>query len=337
MIKDETDVKMKYNRCGNSGLRLPAVSLGLWHSFGDTGNSDTQKELIRTAFDLGITAFDLANNYGPPYGVAEKNFGRIMKDFADYRDEILVSTKAGFDMWPGPYGNFGSRKYLTASLDQSLKRMGLDYVDIYYHHRPDPGTPLEETCEALDSLVRAGKALYIGVSNYNKEQTDAARKLFKKLHTPFAVGQNRYSLLDRKIERTGLISYAKETGLGLVTFSPLAQGLLSGKYLGGIPEDSRVATDGRYLKAADAENRLVREKVEKLVKVAADRGQTPAQTALAWVLRDSFTPAGSGSTEPGGIAGVIVGASVPSQLYENVAALENTAFSDEELRLLEWS
>ncbi len=325
MINDKTSVKMKYNKCGNSGLKLPAVSLGLWHSFGDNGNFDTQKELIRTAFELGITAFDLANNYGPEYGAAERNFGKIMADFKSHRDETVISTKAGFDMWPGPYGNFGSRKYLTASLDGSLKRMGLDYVDIFYHHRPDPGTPLEETCEALDSLVRSGKALYIGVSNYNKEQTDAARKIFKKLRTPFIVNQSRYSLLDRKIERTGLLSYVKETGLGLVAFSPLAQGLLSGKYLDSIPADSRVVTDGRYLAAADAENKLLREKVEKLAKLAEDRGQTPAQTALAWVLRPDA-----------GVTGVIVGASKPSQLRENVAALQNTSFTEEELQKMKF-
>ncbi len=319
----ESDPKMKYNRCGGSGLKMPAVSLGLWHSFGDKGDHDIQKELIRTAFDIGITAFDLANNYGPHYGAAELNFGRIMHDFKAHRDETVISTKAGFDMWPGPYGNFGSRKYLTASLDQSLKRMDLDYVDIYYHHRPDPGTPLEETCEALDSLVRSGKALYIGVSNYNKEQTDAACKIFKKLHTPFIVNQSRYSVLDRKIERTGLLSYVKEKGIGLLTFSPLAQGILSGKYLENVPSDSRVMTDGRYLTKADAENKLLHEKVEKFAKIAEDRGQTPAQTAIAWVLREGT-----------GITGVIVGASKPSQLAENVAALENTTFTAEELRLI---
>jgi L-glyceraldehyde 3-phosphate reductase len=310
---------MIYNECGNSGLKLPAVSLGLWHGFGESFDHDKMKNLVFRAFEKGITAFDLANNYGPPYGSAEKNFGRIMAELASHRDEILVSTKAGFDMWPGPYGNFGSKKYLVASLDQSLKRMGLEYADIYYHHRPDPQTPLEETCGALDGLVRAGKVLYVGVSNYNKEQTDAALKIFKRLNTPFIVNQSRFSMLDRKIERTGLKGYLKEKGIGLLAFSPLAQGMLTGKYLKGIPEDSRVRTDGRYLKPDDVRNPRLSQKVEALSKLAAERGQTLAQMALAWVLKDEE------------VTGVILGASKPEQLDENLKALDNTRFTKNEL------
>ncbi len=309
---------MKYRNCGNSGLKMPALSLGLWHGFGNTGDFDRQKELIFRAFDLGITCFDLANNYGPPYGAAEATFGKVMKELKDHRAEMLITTKAGFDMWPGPYGDHGCRKYLTASLDQSLKRMGLDHVDIYYHHRPDPETPLEETCRALDSLVKAGKALYVGVSNYNKEQTDAAYKIFKKLGTPFVVNQSRFSLLDRKIERTGLLSYVKEKGLGLVTFSPLAQGILTGKYLDTVPSDSRVMTDGRYLTTEDVNNRELRSKVKALCEIAASRGQTPARMALSWVLSHEA------------VTGVIIGASSAGQLAENLAALENTGFTAEE-------
>ncbi|MBQ7636144.1 MAG: aldo/keto reductase [Lachnospiraceae bacterium] len=319
MDLSENGIKMKYKKCGNSGLKMPALSLGLWHSFGNRGDFNRQKEIIFRAFDLGINCFDLANNYGPPYGAAETNFGKVMKEIKSHRDEMLITTKAGFDMWPGPYGDHGSGKYLTASLDQSLKRMGLDHVDIYYHHRPDPETPLEETCRALDSLVRAGKTLYVGVSNYNKEQTDAALKIFKRLGTPFVVNQSRFSLLDRKIERTGLLSYVNDRGLGLVTFSPLAQGLLTGKYLGSVPSDSRVMTDGRYLTAADAENPELREKVKALCEIALSRGQTPAQMALSWVLSHEA------------VTGVIIGASSAGQLTENLAALENTGFTAEEL------
>ncbi len=310
---------MKYNNCGISGLKLPAMSLGLWHSFGAGGNQDTMKEICYAAFNAGICSFDLANNYGPPYGAAEENFGKVMKEFSSHRDEILISTKAGFDMWPGPYGDHGSRKYLIASLDQSLKRMGLDHVDIYYHHRPDPNTPLEETCRALDQTVRVGKALYVGVSNYNKEQTDAALKWFQRLGTPFVVNQSKYSLLDRKIERTGLKAYAMNSGLGLVVFSPLAQGVLTGKYLDNVPADSRVISDGRYLKEADVRNPLLREKVEKLKKIAEDRGQSLAQMSLSWCLKDRE------------VTGVIIGASRAQQIEENVKALENTSFSTGEL------
>mgnify|MGYP000923987877 CR=1 FL=1 len=243
--------EMKYNRCGASGLLLPAVSLGLWHNFGSNGNFDNMLDMCHTAFDHGITHFDLANNYGPVYGAAEENFGRILKkDLGVYRDELVISTKAGYDMWPGPYGNWGSKKYLVASLDQSLKRMGLDYVDIFYHHRPDPNTPLEETVRALDGIVKSGKALYVGISNYNKEQTIAAAELFKELGTPFIINQRKYSMFVRDIEKDGLKDYAAAHGIGIITFSPLAQGLLTDRYLHGIPEDSRVRTDGRFLKEA---------------------------------------------------------------------------------------
>ena len=235
---------MKYNRCGASGLQLPAVSLGLWHNFGSNGNFDNMQDMCHTAFDHGITHFDLANNYGPVPGSAEENFGRILaKGLGRYRDELIISTKAGYDMWPGPYGNWGSKKYLVASLDQSLKRMGLDYVDIFYHHRPDPNTPLEETVRALDGIVRSGKALYVGISNYNKEQTIAAAELFKELGTPFIINQRKYSMFVRDIEKDGLKDYAAAHGIGIITFSPLAQGLLTDRYLHGIPEDSRVRTD----------------------------------------------------------------------------------------------
>lgn len=241
--------RMKYNRCGVSGLKLPAVSLGLWHNFGSNGNFDNMLELCQTAFDEGITHFDLANNYGPVYGAAEENFGRILrKSLGMYRDELVISTKAGYDMWPGPYGNWGSKKYLVASLDQSLRRMGLDYVDIYYHHRPDPETPLEETAGALDGIVRSGKALYVGISNYNKEQTIAIADLFRKMGTPFIINQRKYSMFERSIESDGLKAYAAENGIGIITFCPLAQGLLTDRYLNGIPENSRVKTDGRFLK-----------------------------------------------------------------------------------------
>ncbi len=311
---------MIYNRCGNGGLKLPAVSLGMWHGFGEDASYDVMREIFLKAFESGITSFDLANNYGPPYGAAESSFGRLMAEFMDHRDEIVVSTKAGFDMWDGPYGDHGSRKYLLASLDRSLKRMKLDYVDIFYHHRPDPATPLEETCAALDAAVRAGKALYVGVSNYNKEQTDAAYKIFKRLHTPFIVNQSRYSLLDRKIERTGLKAYTSEKGVGLVTFSPLAQGILSGKYLDGIPKDSRVMTDGKHLRAEDVTNPSVTAKIRALSRIASERGQTLAQTAIAWVLKDKD------------ITSVILGATRVGQLEENLAALDNTSFSDEEMK-----
>lgn len=315
--------EMKYNRCGASGLLLPAVSLGLWHNFGSNGNFDNMQDMCHTAFDHGITHFDLANNYGPVPGSAEENFGRILKkDLGVYRDELVISTKAGYDMWPGPYGNWGSKKYLVASLDQSLKRMGLDYVDIFYHHRPDPNTPLEETVRALDGIVRSGKALYVGISNYNKEQTIAAAELFKELGTPFIINQRKYSMFVRDIEKDGLKDYAAAHGIGIITFSPLAQGLLTDRYLHGIPEDSRVRTDGRFLKeAAIVEETL--KKVRALNDLASQRGQTLAQMALSWILRD------------GDITSVLIGASKPSQILDNIGIVHATSFSDEERRKIE--
>ena len=315
--------EMKYNRCGASGLQLPAVSLGLWHNFGSNGNFDNMQDMCHTAFDHGITHFDLANNYGPVPGSADENFGRILaKGLGRYRDELIISTKAGYDMWPGPYGNWGSKKYLVASLDQSLKRMGLDYVDIFYHHRPDPNTPLEETVRALDGIVRSGKALYVGISNYNKEQTIAAAELFKELGTPFIINQRKYSMFVRDIEKDGLKDYAAAHGIGIITFSPLAQGLLTDRYLHGIPEDSRVRTDGRFLKeAAIVEETL--KKVRALNDLAAQRGQTLAQMALSWILRD------------GDITSVLIGASKPSQILDNIGIVHATAFSEEERRRIE--
>lgn len=315
--------RMNYNRCGNSGLLLPQVSLGLWHNFGSNGNFDNMQAMCHTAFDNGITHFDLANNYGPVYGAAEENFGRILaKGLGAYRDELVISTKAGYDMWPGPYGNWGSKKYLVASLDQSLKRMGLEYVDIYYHHRPDPATPLEETVRALDGIVRSGKALYVGISNYNKEQTIAAAELFGKLGTPFIINQRRYSIFDRSIERDGLKDYAAAHGIGIITFCPLEQGLLTGRYLNGIPEDSRIRTDGRFLK----ENAVTQEKIDKvrdLKKIADDRGQTLAQMSLSWILRD------------GDITSVLIGASRPSQILDNIGCIHAPAFTEEERRAID--
>ena len=315
--------QMKYHRCGASGLKLPAVSLGLWHNFGSNGNFDNMMQMCETAFDKGITHFDLANNYGSVPGAAEENFGRILKkSLGAYRDELVISTKAGYDMWPGPYGDWGSRKYLTASLDQSLRRMGLDYVDIYYHHRPDPETPLEETARALDDIVRRGKALYVGISNYNKEQTIAIAALFKKMGTPFIINQRKYSMFDRSIEEDGLKAYAAANGIGIITFCPLAQGLLTDRYLNGIPENSRIRTDGRFLKE-DAITDGTLEKVRALNAVAAERGQSLAQMALAWILRD------------GDITSVLIGASRASQITDNVGMLGNMQFGSEELERIE--
>lgn len=309
---------MRYNRCGKSGLKLPEISLGLWHNFGSNGNFDTMIQLCCTAFDNGITHFDLANNYGPVPGAAEENFGRILKkELGSYRDELVISTKAGYDMWPGPYGNWGGKKYLVASLDQSLQRMGLDYVDIFYHHRPDPETPLEETAGALDSIVKSGKALYVGISNYNKEQTIAIAELFRSMGTPFIINQRKYSMFVRDIETDGLKHYAAKNGIGIITFSPLAQGLLSGRYLNGIPEDSRIRTDGRFLKEASITPEIL-VKVRKLNDIAQERGQTMAQMALAWILRD------------GDITSVLIGASKTSQILDNLKMMENTRFSKEE-------
>lgn len=311
--------KMKYNRVGRSGLLFPAVSLGFWHNFGTNGNYENMRAMMRTAFDNGITQFDLANNYGPEYGQAEKNAGKLLhEDFMPYRDELIITTKAGYDMWPGPYGNWGGRKYLIASCDQSLKRLGLDYVDIFYHHRPDPDTPLEETMEALLQIVRSGKALYAGISNYNAEQTVAAMKIAKKIHLPLIVNQRRYSIFDRKIEREGLKETAKKTGIGIIAFSPLAQGLLSDRYLNGIPADSRIGHDHRYLHQEDlTEKKLAA--ISRLNAIAARRGQSLAEMALAWIMRD------------GAVSSVIIGASRPEQILENVRFLENTSFSSEEL------
>ncbi len=309
---------MKYNRCGRSGLMLPAVSLGLWHNFGSNGNYDNMVDMCTTAFDKGVTHFDLANNYGPVPGAAEENFGRMLKTvFAPYRDEMVISTKAGYGMWSGPYGDGGSRKYLISSLDQSLKRMGLDYVDIFYHHRPDPDTPIEETAGALDSIVKSGKALYVGISNYNKEQTIEIASLFKKMGTPFIINQRRYNILDRGMEQDGLKDYAAKNGIGIITFCPLAQGLLTDRYLNGIPADSRIKTDGRFLKES-AINEDMLKKIRALKEVAAQRGQTLAEMALAWILRD------------GDITSVLIGASKPSQIIENIGMLKNMEFSQEE-------
>lgn len=314
---------MLYNRCGNSGLLLPAVSLGLWHNFGSNGNFDNMEAICHIAFDHGITHFDLANNYGPAPGAAEENFGRILKKGMNvYRDEIVISTKAGYDMWPGPYGNWGSKKYLVSSIDQSLRRMGLEYVDIFYHHRPDPKTPLEETARALDGIVRSGKALYVGISNYDKEQTIEIASLFAQMGTPFIINQRKYSMLVREIEEDGLKSYAAAHGIGIITFSPLAQGLLTSKYLHGIPKDSRVRTDGRFLQESDVTEDIVH-KIDRLNEFAAQRGQTLAQMALAWILRD------------GDITSVLIGASRPSQVLDNISMLENTFFSEEERKKID--
>lgn len=315
--------KMHYNRCGASGLLLPAVSLGLWHNFGSNGNFDNMTAMCQTAFDNGITHFDLANNYGPVYGAAEENFGRILKkSLGIYRDELIISTKAGYDMWPGPYGNWGSKKYLVASLNQSLTKMGLDYVDIYYHHRPDPDTPLEETAGALDGIVRSGKALYVGISNYNKEQTIAIAELFRKMGTPFIINQRNYSMFNRDIEKDGLKDYAAQNGIGIITFCPLAQGLLTDRYINGIPSDSRIKTDGRFL-TENAVNEDTLKKIVALNAIAKERAQSLAQMALAWILRD------------GDITSVLIGASKPSQIIDNVGMLNNTHFSDEERRRID--
>ena len=321
--KKERYDDMQYNRCGKSGLKLPAVSLGLWHNFGSNASFDTMKELCFTAFDEGITHFDLANNYGPVAGSAEENFGRILKGgLSVYRDEIIVSTKAGYGMWEGPYGDWGSKKYLVSSLDQSLNRMGLDYVDIFYHHRPDPETPLEETMLALDSIVKSGKALYVGISNYNKEQTKAAMEILKELKTPFVINQIRYSMFDRWIETDGLKSYAAKNGVGLIAFCPLAQGLLTDKYLHGIPEDSRIKTDGRFLNE-NAINAERLQQISDLNAIALNRGQTLAQMALSWVLRD------------GEVTSVLIGASKARQIIENAKIVKAPAFTKDELNAIE--
>lgn len=307
---------IEYSRCGRSGIKLPLISLGLWHNFGGVDVFENGRQILRTAFDNGITHFDLANNYGPPYGSAEETFGRILKkDFKPYRDELIISSKAGYDMWPGPYGNFGSRKYLVASLDQSLKRMGLDYVDIFYHHRPDPETPLEETMGALDQIVRQGKALYVGISNYNAEETEEAVKILNKLGTPCLINQVKYSMFERWVE-DGLLNIAEDNGVGIIAFSPLAQGLLSDRYLNGIPADSRAAKSWGFLKPDQVESAL--EKVKLLNGIAEVRGQSLAQMAIAWLLRDKR------------ICSVLIGASSVMQLIDNIAALDYLQFSAEE-------
>ncbi len=315
--------KMKYNRCGKSGLMLPAVSLGLWHNFGDTGVYAKMEEMCFTAFDHGITHFDLANNYGPKAGSAESNFGKILKEhFMPYRDEMIISTKAGYDMWPGPYGDWGSRKYLIASLDQSLKRLGLEYVDIFYHHRMDPNTPLEETMGALSQIVASGKALYVGLSNYDGPTLEKASAILDELHVPFVINQNCYNIFDRTIEQNGLKAMAKKLGKGVICFSPLAQGMLSNRYLNGIPEDSRVRTDGRFLQ----ESRLGEEvlgKIRALNEIAEGRGQTLAEMALSWLLKEEV------------ITSVLAGASKPSQILDNIKAVENTGFTQDEIEAID--
>ena len=314
---------MDYNRCGKSGLLLPKVSLGLWHNFGDTAVFENMKQLCFTAFDNGINHFDLANNYGPEPGSAEKNFGRILKEeLRTYRDELIISTKAGYDMWEGPYGNWGSRKYLLASLDQSLKRMGLDYVDIFYHHRMDPDTPLEETMGALASAVQSGKALYVGLSNYDGNTLQAAADILKELHCPFIINQNRYSIFDRTVEKNGLKDMTGKLQKGLITYSPLAQGQLTDRYLNGIPEDSRIRTDGRFLKES-ALNSHRMDQIHKLNNLAAQRGEKLADMALGWLLQHQE------------VTSVLIGASKPQQILNNIQATSCAPFTEEELKLID--
>ena len=314
---------MEYNRCGRSGLLLPKISLGLWHNFGDASDYENMRQLCFTAFDNGITQFDLANNYGPAYGSAEKNFGRILKeDLMPYRDELIITTKAGFDMWEGPYGNWGSRKYLLASLDQSLKRMGLDYVDIFYHHRMDPETPLEETMGALATAVCQGKALYVGLSNYDGETLEQAAAILEDLKCPFVINQNCYSIFDRTVEKNGLKDMTGNLKKGLITFSPLAQGQLTDRYLNGIPEDSRIRKDGRFLK----ESILTAERMEqirKLNELAAQRGEKLADMALAWLLQKKE------------VTSVLIGASKTQQILDNIKAIHSAPFTEEELQKID--
>ncbi len=309
---------MQYRRCGRSGIQLPAISLGLWHNFGGVDVFENGRAMVRRAFDLGITHFDLANNYGPPPGSAESNFGEILRlDLKPYRDELIISSKAGYDMWPGPYGDWGSRKYLLASLDQSLKRMGLEYVDIFYSHRPDPATPVEETMSALDQAVRSGKALYAGISNYNPSQTAVAAKLLRELGTPCLIHQPKYSMFERTAEQ-GLLDTLDEQGIGSIAFCPLAQGLLTGRYLEGIPADSRASKPHGFLKKHDIDDHRLAQ-IRALNQIAGERKQSLAQMALAWVLRG------------GRITSALIGASRVEQIEQNVAALDNLAFSPEEL------
>lgn len=313
---------MLYRRCGNSGLKLSALSLGLWHNFGHVNDFENSRNILHTAFDNGITHFDLANNYGPPPGSAEENFGKILhSDFRDYRDELIISTKAGYTMWDGPYGDWGSKKYLVSSLDQSLKRMKLDYVDIFYHHRPDPDTPLEETMQALDLIVRQGKALYAGISNYNAEQAQQAIDILKKLGTPCIIHQPKYSMFVRTPEN-GLLDVLGNNGVGCIPFSPLAQGLLTDKYLNGIPADSRVATSGVFLKQDHITPERI-EQIRQLNEIAQQRGQKLAHMALSWILRDER------------VTSVLIGASKPEQVTDSIKSLENITFSTEELAAIE--
>lgn len=313
---------MIYNRVGNSGLKLPALSLGMWHNFGDVDLFENSRKMVQRSFDLGITHFDLANNYGPPAGSAEENFGRILKkDLLPYRDELIISSKAGYDMWPGPYGEFGSKKYLTASVDQSLKRLGLDYVDIFYSHRPDPDTPFEETAQALDLMVRQGKALYIGISNYTAEQTAEISKIFKELKTPFIIHQPSYSMYNRWIE-DGLQDVLQENQLGTIAFSPLAQGMLTDRYLNGIPNDSRAGrTTSPFLDETKVNDTIAQSRA--LNEIAKRRGQTLAEMAVSWILRN------------GKVTSVLIGASKVSQIEDNVKALDNLEFSPSELAEIE--
>lgn len=316
--------KMEYNKCGESGLKMPAVSLGLWHNFGVQDNYETMKQLCFTAFDNGITHFDIANNYGfPNVGTAEENFGKILREeMYSHRDEMLISTKAGYRMWDGPYGDFGSRKYLLASLDASLKRLGLDYVDIFYHHRPDPETPLEETMGALASAVQSGKALYVGLSNYDGERMKQASEILRDLKCPFVINQNRYSIFDRTVENNGLLDAAESEKKGVIVFSPLEQGLLTNRYLNGVPADSRVKTSGIYLR----EEHLSEEKLNKiraLNQIAKDRGESLAQMSLAWVLRQKA------------VTSVLIGASKPQQILDNIGVLNSAPFTDEELKKID--
>lgn len=314
---------MVYRRCGRSGIDLPAISLGLWHNFGFENDFNNARQILHDAFDWGITHFDLANNYGPPFGSAEATFGKIFEnDFKDYRDELFLSTKAGWDMWPGPYGNFGSRKYLMASLDQSLQRMKVDYVDLFYHHRPDPATPLEETMGALHDIVKQGKALYVGISQYNSEDTRKAQEILGKMGTKLLIHQPRYNLFDRWVENDGLLDTLQDLGIGSIPFSPLEQGLLTDKYLKGIPEDSRVAKDGRYFSEKDLKDEKIK-KVAKLSDIAKYRGQSMAQMAVAWLLKDEK------------VTSVLVGVSNSKQLKDNIGALGNIEFSKDELARIE--
>lgn len=314
--------QMEYRRCGKSGIRLPMISLGLWHNFGHVDDLENGRQILRTAFDHGICHFDLANNYGPPFGAAEENFGKLFKqDFQPYRDELLISSKAGWDMWPGPYGNYGSRKYLIASCDQSLKRMGIDYVDIFYSHRRDERTPLEETMGALHSLVQQGKALYVGISQYNAQDTARAAEILKDLGTPLLIHQPRYSMMDRWVE-DGLLDELEKQGTGSIVFSPLEQGILTNKYLTRIPEDSRAGRDGRYLKKDQITKEII-EKVTSLNEIAKSRGQTMAQMAIAWLLKDER------------VTSVLVGVSRSGQVLDNIEAIQNITFSASEIRSID--